>query len=837
MRNNFLPLIMAAASLSAPTGIMAQSMARMHTAPTAQPAPLTHVAAKNMSAEKTLQLETFAVHPNPAKALRANETLRQEPAADAETLIYQDFSLMTEGSEEELGPDVVPYYSEGDPYIPVEYTGQEGWYGMGLYSAGGSVALAYPGLGGTINTPAREMYGRLTITTRLKVREGNNQVFFFINCVKGSWLSPQPVNNFAMGQTGSAQNMYYQNLEDGWVEITTVIYNTYAGDDSWVQVNAVTYMPTGVLIDEIKVQRDYDLCTAPTNLISYDFTNEGFTTRWDPGVNNDSYLLSVLEERKTGEDVTTTETFDNISVDNDGTIDDATLPEGFEIWLGVDGNQATTDGGADGTAALILNSNEDIVLVPNIERPITGGSVYLKSKVVEGSYAMLYIIGMEGYYSGIAGAIEFSKLTEGTTINLNDYVADLSAYTCIGFQPYYMQPGEEIILDNLTWTTLGQTVTTMVYDDMPVNSNVVPLTGLDPMCEYSFSVKGVSASGLISDATPFQLAIGCPAPVALPATDIDLSGAYTANWEPSVKAESYLLRNFALTTVEEDQDDYTVLYDAFSDAWDPTGITLIDGESFDGLADMNGWTSTYGFYSEFSIGTMYNGEIAAPPLNLSYDGGHFKVKVAAQIVSGSGIVIQCNTTSYKAVIAPESEDGEVTMDYYEFEVEFNDGTPMTQLIFYSYDGNGFLLEEVEVLQNVKAGDKEITMLGSMQAEGHDADTLTVTDLNPDFKYAYTVSAKASYKGMPYMSMPSNLVEVDMSTGIEQICNGNSSTVTTKGYMLYIDCPEETAISVYTTDGLTVASKVAESGTSTLLLPAAGVYIVKIGNEVHKVMIY
>lgn len=838
MREKLLPIFIAVAVMSGASVVSARNVARMHPASTAKAVSLKQSDPKDLKPSQTLTLETFAKQPNPAKAIPSKATARHAVAADAEVLLYQDFSLMTEGSEEELGPDVVPNYSQGDMYIPEEYTGQEGWNGMGLYSAGGKVALAYPSLGGVINTPEMEMFGRLTVTTRVKVREGNSgSVMFYINCVKGSVLSPVAVNNIPWNQRGSAVNLYYQTVEDGWVDITTEFYNLYPEEDCWIQINATTYSKAGIMIDEIKIERDYEFCTAPSNLISYDFTNVGFTARWDPGYNNDSYLLSLWEERKDGENTTYVETFDNISVDENGVVDPSSITSGLDIWLGYEGPQASNDGGSDGSKCIILDSGDDFVAVPDVERPVTAASVYLKSEIVDGSYAMLYVVGISGYYSEIAGGIPLYTLTEGTTINLRDYIEDLSAYTCIGFQPYYLQPGESVMLDNLTWTVLAPTVTTQIREDMPVDSNIVVLSDLNPEYDYTFSVKGVANSGLVSDESAKKLAIGCPAPEALAAEDVEY-GAYTARWNPSVKAESYMVRNFEQTTIKEDEDDYEVLVDSFSAAFSEAGMDYIEG-SLDEMSDVKGWTAYMGIYSEMGVGTMYSGEIVSPPLNLSHNDGKFKVKVGAWLISECGMVIQCNTTSYEVILAPPSLSGDMELDYYEFEVDFKDGTPMSNLYIYSYDGNGYFLDSIEILQNVKAGDKEIVMVDAVEVKGHDSDSWRFADLEvkPDCNYAYTVTAMADYHATPYTSLASNLVEVDMPTGIEQMANNSDIAVYVDGLTLTVECPEATSISVYTSDGNVIASKSVEAGVFIQNLPSAGLYLVKAGNEVHKLMAF
>lgn len=141
------------------------------------------------------------------------------PDANAEVLYDEDFSAFTEGSDEQLGENVTAGYNSGDPYINPKYVhGQSGWWGVGVYSAGGMVALAYPNYGGVINTPMREMYGRLHVSFRVKVRDGNPATWrapVIVNCCKGNINGPSAVNNIpTIEATNVSKNSYTANWEE-----------------------------------------------------------------------------------------------------------------------------------------------------------------------------------------------------------------------------------------------------------------------------------------------------------------------------------------------------------------------------------------------------------------------------------------------------------------------------------------------------------------------------------------------------------------------------------------------------------------------------------------------
>ncbi len=765
---------------------------------------------------------------NPDKAVRSVSCKPARESTDADLILYEDFSGMTEGSEEEPGPNL----TETDYFIPAEYTGEDGWWGIGVYSAGGNIALKR----GVINTPACSMEGRLIITTRVKVMDTDSSAWFFVNCVKGSWMNPEAANRYPQGSPGSAVNQYTQSAEDGWVDVTTEVYNTHDGDDCWIQINS-SY--GNILIDEIRITRDYEYCTEPTNLMSYDFTDDGFTATWQPGSNNKSYLFTLMEERKQGDPASYKESFDDIAISEEGTVDATSLPEGYDIRLGEDGMQGTTNGGLNGSPALVLDSDDDFVMLPSDGNPIIRGSVYLKADVDADSYGMLYLIGSGEMGDKIAGGIMLTELQDGKTCDLYDYIDGLSNYTTLAFQTYYMSPGESVIIDDLTWSTAAPVISEIIREDEPVESNILILNGLNPDNDYSFSVKGVSEGGLVSAASTFARALGCPAPVALPAENIDCNGAYTACWIPSIKAEEYIIRNFQKETVKEAQNDYSVMKDSFTMAKDSgSDMLYLEGESFGDLTDLPGWTGYLAIYSGYGIGAMWQGDVRTPPMDLSNDGGRFKVRGTAHLVSGSGLVVQCDVSSFQTVNASPFVD-DYYLEEYEFELEFSDGTDMSNIIFYSTDGNGFFINEIEILQNVEPGDRVITMTEAAVADGHDTSNYRFDDLtvSENFDYAYTVTAVASYKDTKFTSDPSELIPVYFTeVSVGEIESEQTASINVEGRDVVIRLAESHDVAIYDTIGRTVNSGTGEIGQNRFSIPAPGTYIIKAGSIVRKVTV-
>lgn len=764
-------------------------------------------------------------------------------AADVqEVLLDQDFSLITEGSEAEPVPISLvsgSFTSVDDLMISSEYMGSEGWWGVGVYAADHQIALAIPSYGGVINTPLMDLYGNITINIRAKNMEANGgSSFFWLTCQKptdGNLLAGTVVNTLPTGQ-GGATNMC--KLEgDDWHEFSIQVLNP-CEEETWFQINGTTYSKGGILIDKIEIVRDNDFAMAPTNLLSYDFTDEGFTARWEPGANNHSYLLTLVEQSEDGEPQELALDFDNIRVDDNGNITSLSDLKGVEVSL-VD-NKGTINEGFDETGAIVLTSDNDYILLPDLGSPIVGGSVYVKANVDPNANVLIYISGERNGGFTLLGSLPLNQALAGKEFILSNYIIGLENYTSLQFQPFGLSDGENLIVDNLRWSVSAPLKETTVFEDKPFDSNVVVLTGLNPVNEYFFSVKGVSEHGAVSSPSQFKHAIGCPAPKVTGATDLNSEkGTFTANWEPSIKAQAYEVSYYELRDMTEDIEEYSVFYDDFENASDPEGYGIeLDGTSFNGLADNNGWTSEIGIYSESSIGAYYGADLASPYLSLGNDNGKFKIKTQISGFPGTDIILQCNITSFQVATIPmEGNSDELISE--EFEFTFEDGTELTQLLFYTHSLDPFLLQDIEVFQNVSKGDFVLSFKDSKMVNGHDTTSCEFTGLMPsdDYDYAYTVTAYGTYLGIGYNSIPSAVAPVRFGkNSIASVSDSEKIQMFVRNGSLYVSLPADAVINIYDLMGNKVSETKGLRGINTVPLEVGGVYIVRINEKSGKIYV-
>lgn len=789
----------------------------------------------SLSSSETLQT------PDPRFEVKESRGITTR-AEDDEVLLSQDFSLVTEGSESDLVPISLTggsFSSIDDLMISPEYMGSEGWWGFGVYGAGNQVALAIPNYGGLINTPAMDMYGSITINIRAKLREGSGYGFFWLTCQKaedGNLLNGSVVNNLPTGE-GGATNMC--RLEDEeWHDFSITVLNPYEGD-SWFQINGTTYSKTGIMIDRIEITRSSDFAVAPSNLLSYDFTDEGFTARWEPGANNSSYLMTLIEQSADGEDQTLSTDFNNIKLDENGTITQLDDLKGVEVYLTE--NKGTADEGFEESGAIIFTSDNDGLILPDLESPILSASMYLKANISPNSNALLYIMAGSGNgYPMLDGSIPLNQAVAGNTFDLANYTSGLGSIGYLMFQPFGLAEGESLIVDDIQWTVSAPMKEETLFEDKPYETNIAVLTGLNPANEYSFAVKGVSEKGTVSSLSAFHQALGCPAPKVKEATDIDASeGCYTANWEPSVKAQSYEVCNFESRKMTEDIEDYVILYDDFENASDPDGYGVeLPGNSFNGLADNNGWTSEIGIFSESSIGSYWGADVTSPYLSLGNDNGRFKVRTQLTGFPGMQIILQCNVTSFQVASIPFEGDYDELISE-EFEFTFEDGTDFTQLMLYANSYDAFLIQDIEVLQNVSKDDVVLSFKDSKTVNGHDSNSCEFTGLMPsdEYDYAYAVTAIGSYMGTGYRSTPSSPSTVNFATtGVSTCSESTQIQMFVSNGMLSVSLPNDAVISVYDVVGKKVKESKGHTGINTVSLDNSGVYIVKIGDISRKIYV-
>lgn len=738
-----------------------------------------------------------------------------EDEVAVEELLFEDFS----GFVPELADSV--YLNEGvaqgDPFInPTYFHGQEGWWGQGVFSAGGACGLCYPGFGGYISTPNMQLYGNIHIQFKYKVQEGNTS-------------NPMVIVGIGHGFDRMAQLVAYgavqvskDDWDKGWQDAELTLPSTYAEDDAWVQLNAAMYYKTGVLVDDLRITRDLDICGTPKDVWTYDYTRDGFSATWVPGAQNKSYLVNLTGWTPVSYDIE----WHDISA---ATEED---PEGWSL------ENARIVELADGSKGIEMGAGSVVEMPANLAT-ISDFMCYVTAPVANPESTLEFDI--EGYYMGQwanLGGMYVFMMEEGfkNGINLGESIswfADNFETLRFKVKDLGMDPDAvddtKIVMSDIAWSTNGWYDKFMAADNMPVEENKVTFTDLDMESLYFLSITGVNGS-LLSKPTEEVQAIGVAAPDVLAATDIDFEKRrYTANWEAEAHADyGYTVSNFMMREIEEDNPEHIVMIDEFSGAEGDNAedVSIEDNGDFNGYSDNYGWTTEpwYGIMNDGMIGTTYGGVLTSPYLTLDNNGGEYTVYFELMGWGEATLVVQNGVEYQKAQLNGEFNmiTGKYDQDWIQVYMTFNGGGRHDRLEFYTLDGSSFLIGNFQVIQGVKKGDK-VYECESSEFVGPDVTSYTFTSLDkPEgFKYDYAVQAHR-IKGYGWygemLIATSNMSEdvvVDVESGVEEV---EASAAIDR------NAPAE----VYTVSGVKVADSVSA-------LPA-GIYIVRQAGNAAKITV-
>lgn len=200
---------------------------------------------------------------------------------DSGIVLFEDFSKFTAGSEET--PDLTEISDIESGEIPASYTNIFGWYGAGIFQAGGTCFIdivEYPSGDddtGVLETPYLDLSdngGKFTVKFRAKSKlaAGDNLSVFSINYAEDQYS----VNRVSITNTWQEYTLTFNDGKDGNV------IQFYTLNGTW-------------LLDDVRVLQDVGSTTfpAPAANAASDITETTFVASWTPVDGATAYLLSV----------------------------------------------------------------------------------------------------------------------------------------------------------------------------------------------------------------------------------------------------------------------------------------------------------------------------------------------------------------------------------------------------------------------------------------------------------------------------------------------------------------------------------------------------------------
>lgn len=697
-------------------------------------------------------------------------------------------------NREQVDPDLwlanTLYGTSND--ISTDYVNAEGWQGDYVAEANGAVALISPGaayqLPAWIMTPAQDYSGSVTVTLRAKKYpgyKGNVNITGYVSNADGSFAEKGADANTTFRIFGS---------DEGW-QYYTWTFDAYNANPN-NRISFLTY--DKVIIDDINVKVSADNFVAEPILKGItDVKDSSFTANWYGVRAANTYLLGLKKKVwASGQD----------SVKYYFDFNDGKVP-----------TEMSTDG------SVVDFKGEKVLAGDTITFPMNNAK-YNKLKFKLG------VIPSATPGDDSEGYIEIQTLKDGVWTGGSYYQAPHFEDTLVTVNPLYsswtgdesgkydglrlvvdgMPEGYKIAVDSVALTT-GRPFDfeTIVepdgwlrkFDDGSYENYYVSTRGdkpvtsftfdkLEPDAEYYYSV--IARRYTTNSTYTWTHAFCLPAPVATKATDQDERGSYTANWTGPVKATRYTVTNYGVYNAKKDVANYPLIDEDFSlvnssvtSCTDPADPETLNNDynliSLDAYTKLPGWEGVSNTVAQGYLGcgqaSYFVPAIYTPDFEADNDSVLTISLKAAGGTQGDYITLSVNNNK-DYLVGPFDANGQMDIEGI---LPESGKTMFLRISSYSYAP--FMLDELKLMQNLKAGALVFTPLKSVTV-GADTLSYTFTGLDDSYDYyAYDVKALQDLDGETATSVSSNRVITTINpnvgpivTGIQEIGNNQKAGI-------------------------------------------------------------
>ena len=739
-------------------------------------------------------------HHMPAKSPYMRVAENDLENKNLELLLEEDFSLMTEGSEMQLGETIYGANYGPKHNIPDELFHTSGWTGEGIRQAGGMIALAFEDYGGVLNTPLGVYNGKIYITFRARAVKGNAMM-----CVSGN-------RNGTAFPMDNASNIEKVQLNEQWQDVCLEFVMPYPDNSSSFQFNGWSYND-GILMDDLKIYRDKDYIYSPNNVAVKNFSDTGFTIDWEDVPNASSYYVNLFRQEPAGtENYTSSVDFNDIDTSTDAFSPD-NQPEGWNISLNGD-VQVTASEGADQSAAIVMSSDDDCVTLP-----MTGGD-YLdfSCKVIpltdlSETYCYFVIEGLQDdgtWHECYAADAYYDFEEEGPTIvTLNEEIASRGFLKLrLYITDFY---DEQFAIDDIAFTTTPAAPLKRANLMDNASESDFTFTNLDTQYEYFFEVISSTKNGNMSSPV-MRRAKGLATPVVdKPATQ---GQTVTATWHKVNRADKYVTSLYEYSTIAEAAQGFNVLEETFSGVEagttkeEPSKLSNYYEVSLDDYCDNKGWSGTNTIMGGNMIGcdeTEGGDYICSPQMNLQ---GKVTLSFSVYAPYDEFLNIQRSDSEYRYAFIPANELTTIQIDFEDCDCD-------DYFLFYVQFGSSFLIGDVSVSQDIEAG---YTLCHTLATKTTDTTQAEFTVESPDNDKEYGIKIRA-FKDYPSGSARSAKSPMQKIEGLSM--NGIQTSVATPSNIS----------TVTSLQGITLFKGNLEDFKPT----APGVYVVRTGKTAKKVL--
>lgn len=767
-------------------------------------------------------------------------------------LADEDFSGLTAGTEDAPATDVeiIDYYGYALPgagFKPYHESCTDTWGGDRLYPAGGCIAV----MGGFLNTPIGDYSGDLKMTFRARLVPGLgvNRHGLDVMLIRHSRLDEFKRTTYT--------------LTPEWQEFT------FTADNGWFYDTKIQFFnldDTCYEIDDIKISHRITGIEPPVAQLADELTDNSFVATWYPTETADEYLLSVYEHGPSSEDYVMTEDFETVTVE-DGHV--TSLPAEWEYNFSANGDRKeyTDDPEFTGTGemALCFDANGDYIITPSTDSTITQFSFFLAADTSD-----------PGYDPNLGQVIAIAALTDGgwrewvnisvpalvqmyggmTTVDLTENLGVYDNIYAFRLESVMHEWDRVLVyIDDIQYTVAGAPTPIYLIEDQVIEgqantSYLVEGDDFDPEADYFYTVKARNSKYTSVPSNEIEV-FHIHTPEALEATGAT-ADSFTAHWNCGGKADAFVLTLYETQEVVADNENAVVLHEDFSKAkgkgtpFAPESKTPTYGyQSIDDFTDFPGWKASSFAVIDGMVGGMAEnpdaspaplaGAISTPVIDLSHDNGKCHVKVKGWFHAGDGLIIQGqNTASFAAI--PTSADGE-----YLIETDIPLCGAQDVLTFYSPTYKDFMIDEITITQNLKAGDKIKKQTREIAVKDKTVRDLEVTGIG-QYEFhtlSYDLHSQRYYHGNKdrvYESLNSNEVEVKLDySAVENVNGGEGIAIYGGTGHILVSAPEAADVEIYNLDCAKVLDASAQAGLTRFEMHP-GLYIVKIAGKGVKVQV-
>lgn len=776
-------------------------------------------------------------------------------AAEMQTLVDEDFSKFSDGSEAEPGTEIT---YENIYYIPASYTSQPGWIGQGVCPAGGCVSL-YPWTdsygddrGGYISTPKMMLDGTATLTFRAKALTSEGAALWVALCDD---------------DYGPGDDQLDAELTGQWEEFTLIAASGSLDMPSYFQFMAEEGV---VLVDDVKIEFRRDRIATPYSLKALNVSPTEFVARWEEVEGADGYLLNVIcttmPESIVSDEMV--ESFDRIKVNEDGkTIDTSApgYPDGWHIDVSTNGLQDVSMSAGNFNSApmsLVFDAVGDVIESPVMPEPIDEVSFWCKPTVYNDNYEYMSLIRVEIYHSltdvweNVAHLCYYNFMPQGGFYSFPSQVFS-NDVTRVRFS--YIQKGEvDFFIDDIKIHYTSRGVTAPMITDLEVNDTRYAVKDIDPRNEYTYYVKAFR-DDIVSSASYSVWVDGLVGlqPKLSEPTDVT-PASFVASWERLGHATDYTVNLFRLVQPSTDLENVTVLEETFDNITEGT----VDNPGMDWVSPFDfgakGWASTSWSATQpawangmaGTRGTNYwmgtAGLVYTPVLDLScYDGNGITVDATfvttvkdfeyGDTIEPEGVfAIIMNSNDLTTPIASGlldtpvvgSTSGRIVINNVPEDADLSS----VVIAFMNKSGLTFFVDYAKISMNVPAGKTLFTPI-SVVSTGDTS--YRFENLDPQCDHAFSVTASANYNYESYVSDPSEVKIVKTSfSAVSEIADNDGVEIATVAGSILVSAADGVVSEVFTPSGLLVARG---EGCCNLHV-ASGIYIVRAGSVTAKVAV-